>query len=220
MHTGSPPPPGPPSGLPEGGVPLAGLVPLTGLVLCGGESRRMGTDKAVLEVGNVRLLDVVARRLATVADPVLVAPGRPGRLGPLPWPEVADARPGCGPLGGIVAGLEASPHELSAVVAVDLPLVDGGLLAWLARRSTGEEAIVPVDEDGRRQPLCAVYTRAAAPLLRGALDDGDLAVGRALSRLRVRFVAADEWTAAGFAPGWSRNVNTPDDLAALDDTPA
>ena len=58
--------------------------------------------------------------MARVADPVLLATGSVGRLGPLGYPEVADEVAGAGPLGGIVAGLEASPHEEMAVVAVDI----------------------------------------------------------------------------------------------------
>src|SRR6266536_4041886 len=99
----------------EGGGPKK---PMTGLVLSGGRSRRMGTDKARLLVQGQPLILRVAQRVAEVARPVLLATGRPGRLGPLGYAEVADEVPGSGPLGGLTAGLAASPHQLVAVVAV------------------------------------------------------------------------------------------------------
>lgn len=191
------------------------LRPLAGAVLCGGESRRMGADKAALVVEGERLVERVARRLSTAADPVVVASGGPGRLGPLPWDEVADDRPGRGPLGGLVAVLDTSPHALVAVVAVDLPLASAPLLRWLAEQWTGEDALIPLDEDGRRQPLHAVYTRRIAPHLRAALDGNVLAIGRALEGLDVRLVPALEWGAAGIERGWALNLNTAHDLDSV-----
>jgi molybdopterin-guanine dinucleotide biosynthesis protein A len=102
----------------------AGQLPspeLAGLVLCGGRSRRMGNDKTLLVVEGAPLVLRVASRLARVADPVLLAPGRPGRLGAAGYPEVEDEALDAGPLAGLVAGLAASPHRLVAAVAVDMP---------------------------------------------------------------------------------------------------
>lgn len=176
----------------------------------------MGTDKAELVLEGERLVDRAARRLAAVADPVLVAPGRSGRI-TTSCPQVDDVAAGGGPLAGIAAALAASPHPLVAVVAVDLVDLDHRLLAWLAARwpdgdRDGLAAIVPCDEGGRAQPLHAVYAASAADALASALAAGTLAVRAALASLPVRHVAAAEWRAAGFVPGWSRNVNHPDDL--------
>jgi molybdopterin-guanine dinucleotide biosynthesis protein A len=176
----------------------------------------MATDKAALVLDGERLVERAAHRLAVVADPVVVAPGRRGRLGPLPWPEVddvdVDVDRGRGPLAGLAAALAASPVPLMAVVAVDLVDLDGALLAWLAQSWAGEDAVVPVDERGRPQPLHAVYAAAASSALTAAVRRGTLAVHAALTELDVRTVDADEWRAASFAPGWSRNVNRPEDL--------
>src|SRR5438105_3657197 len=117
--------------------------PLAGVVLCGGRGSRMGADKALLQFEGEPLVRRVARTLGEVADPVLLASGAPGRLATLGLPEVADPRPDRGPLAGLVAGLAASPHDLVAAVAVDLPFASSSLLRWMAEAWEGEDAAVP-----------------------------------------------------------------------------
>lgn len=188
---------------------------LAGLVLCGGSSRRMGTDKALLAVDGVPLYLHVARRLAEVAEPVLLAPGTPGRLGATGFSEVADAIPGLGPVAGLVAGLAASAHDLTAVVACDMPEVSAGLLMLLADMCAagGWEAAAPVTDDGL-QPLHAVYAAAALPPLRGALTRGTLSLRDALSELNVLAVGEAEWRVADPTGHFAANINVPADLAA------
>jgi molybdopterin-guanine dinucleotide biosynthesis protein A len=84
---------------------------------------------------------------------------------------------------------------------------DAALLSWLASSFDGEDALVPLDADGRPQPLHAVYATAAAPSLRAALDHGQRSMRDGLARLNVRYVSPE-----GFAQGWSRNLNRPSDL--------
>jgi len=186
--------------------------PLTGLLLAGGAGRRMGRDKAHAVVGGVTLVDRALTVLWSVCEDVLVAPGeRPLGRG---VEEVADARPGAGPLGGLVAGLERARTPLVAVLAVDLPLASGPVLRALAAAWDGEDAVMPV-VDGRREPLHAVWASAAAPALRVALERGDLALHRAAAGLRVRSAGREVWgDAAGRSAFW-HNVNTPRDLAAV-----
>lgn len=190
------------------------MVSLAGLVLCGGGSRRMGREKALLEVGGHPLVLHVAERVAKVADPVLLAPGSPGRLGPLGYPEVADVLPGAGPLAGLAAGLQASPHALLVVVAVDMPSASPHVLALLADLHRGEHAVVPVTAAGP-QPLHALYARDALPILRRNLLGGRQAVREALRDLRVRWVPEAEWRKVDPSGRFSLNLNRPEDLATL-----
>ena len=187
---------------------------LAGLVLCGGRSERMGTDKALLEIDGTPLVRMVASRLAAVADPVFLAPGEPGRLGPLGYREIADERGGSGPLGGIVAGLAASPHALMAVVAVDMPFASPDVFALLAGLHRGEQAVLPVGDRGL-EPLHAVYSVEALGPLRDGLAEGRLALREAVSALRIRIVPAAEWRAADPTGRFAVNVNTAEDLARL-----
>src|SRR5207247_9215627 len=133
---------------------MHGPPPLAGLVLCGGRSTRMGREKALVEFAGEPLVLRVARRLARAADPVLLAPGRPGRLGALGFAEVADEVADAGPLAGIVAGLANSPHDLMAVAAVVMPYqsADPFVAPPLAHGSEGSLVRVSVSGTERSQP--------------------------------------------------------------------
>lgn len=190
------------------------MTDIAGLVLCGGRSRRMGREKALLDVGGGPLVLRVATRIASACDPVLLATGTPGRLGNLGYREVADARPNAGPLAGIVAGLEVSPHPLLAAVAVDMPYASPAVLRLLAAVHAGEEAVVPVTDSGP-QPLHAVYAKRALPALAEALARGRFALREVLADLRVRQVGEPEWRAADPSGRFALNLNAPADLALL-----
>jgi molybdenum cofactor guanylyltransferase len=189
-------------------------VALAGLVLCGGRGSRMGADKALVEIDGEPMVARAARRLASVADPVLLASGAVGRMAMLglPYAEVGDpGGPGRGPLAGVVAGLEASPHLLMAVVAVDLPFLDPGLLAALARLRDDEDAVVPVTSAGP-QPLHAVYATSALRALADRLSTGRLSMRAALGGLTTRLVDEAEWRAFDPTGRFAINVNEPRDL--------
>jgi molybdopterin-guanine dinucleotide biosynthesis protein A len=195
----------------------AGAPAVAGVVLCGGHSRRMGSDKALLVFGGERLVDRAVRRLRAVADPVLLACGaRPVTVAGC---ETVNDAGDAGPLGGIVAGLRASPHALTAVVAVDMPWLDPALLRLLATGcGPDDDAVVPVTND-RRQPLHAVYARSALPTMERALDQGVLTLGRVLETLRVRTIDVAGRLGSERAARFSINLNTRADLLTLGQTP-
>ena len=172
----------------------------------------MGSTKALLVVDGESLLQRAVTRLRTVADPIIIA----GDIS-IPLPDdvivVRDARAAAGPLGGIVAALDASPHELCAVLAVDMPDADAVLLRTLATQWDGDDAVVPVSDTGL-EPLHAIYARAALPALRASLAAQRLALHDALATMRVRRVEA---AAVHARPGFAGNLNTPADLRAWEE---
>lgn len=187
--------------------------PLAGAVLCGGLSRRMGTDKAKLRFDGVMLVERVVARLRGVCEPVVIAPG--GRdIWVAGCAAVDDATRDAGPLAGLLAALRASPHQLLAVVAVDMPWVDPALIALLAARCSGLDAILPVSAHGP-EPLHAVYARSAIGSFEAAIGSEDRSLHGALRHLRVGQIGEAEWRAAGIGPGFARNLNTPEDLELL-----
>jgi molybdopterin-guanine dinucleotide biosynthesis protein A len=180
----------------------------------------MGRDKARLLVGHPPrpLVAHVASRLRRVADPVFLAPGRPGRLGPLPYRELDDEDAGHGPLAGIAAALAASPRPMVAVAAVDMPFVNPAVFDLLARIRDDEDAVVPQTEDGL-QPLHAVFSTRALPAARAALAEGCFGVLDLLGRLAVRVVGPREWGAVDPEGRFAWNVNEPADLVAMRASP-
>lgn len=184
---------------------------LTGLVLAGGRSRRMGTDKAVLVVDGERLVDRALRLLAEVCDHVLVASGDGARLD-VDAPQVADDPEVEGPLAGLIAGLAGSPTDDVAVVAVDAPYADPAVLSRCRELRGGAPVAAPV-VDGVVQPLHAVWSREALPELRRAAAAGERSPRRLVEELGGRLVTADEWApvardGGAFAVSW----NAPEDL--------
>jgi molybdenum cofactor guanylyltransferase len=188
------------------------MTAMTGLLLAGGHSRRMGRDKARIEVGGAPLAERVLAVLDAVCAEVLVASGDGRRLAELGREQVPDAFPDAGPLAGILAGLEAAPHPLVAVVAVDLPAANAEVLVRLAAAWAGEAAVVP-EVDGRLQPLHAVWARDCAPALRARLAAGDRGVTAAATALGARVAGFDVWGEADPHGVFARNVNRPSDLA-------
>ena len=186
---------------------------LAGVVLCGGHSARMGFDKATIEFDGATLLERALARLDAVCDPVLIAAGEvpltvAGRR------SMADAAPGAGPLGGLVAALRASPHRLLAVVAVDLPWIDPRLITMLAAR-IGDGDVALCETARGVEPLHAVYSTSLLEPAEAALAGSDWSLRRLIARSRAVRLAESEWRAAGISDGFARNINTPEDLAEI-----
>jgi molybdopterin-guanine dinucleotide biosynthesis protein A len=174
----------------------------------------MGFDKALIPMEGQPLVLRVAERLATECDPVFLAPGEPGRLGDLGHPEVADEVAGAGALGGLVSALAASPHELLAAVAVDMPFASPEVFRLLAALHDGEDAVVPMTSRGL-EPLHAVYSRRALVSVRHALEDRRFRMRTLLETLAVRTVYRQEWGRADPDGRFATNLNTGGDLASL-----
>lgn len=183
---------------------------LSGAVLLGGASTRMGRDKAALPLGGVPGATRIARLLDEICDEVLLVggaapPDAPGRA-------VADPEgPHCA-LRGLVAALAAARGECVLVVATDMPLVTSALLRGLAAASEAE-AVVP-RPDQLPQPLCAVYRRGPAlAVAREHLAGERLALRALLDSLRVDYVEGERLVALDPDATALLNVNTPEQHA-------
>src|SRR5688572_27856914 len=133
-------------------------------ILAGGASSRMGTDKAQLLLENQTFVERIADTLLTVTNSIRLVGGREySKL-----QTVADGYPQWGALGGLHAALAACRSEWAIVVACDLPFVTSELFSYLAAQRMDHDAIVPIQEDGRPQPLAALYR--VNPCLRQATD--------------------------------------------------
>ena len=185
---------------------MAATRSMTGLVLAGGRSTRMGRDKALLAWDGTSLVDRVAAALRECCDEVLIASGDGARLG-RPG-EIADAVDGAGPLGGLLAGMEAAAHPLVAVVAVDMPHANAAVLRALAGALLGQDVAVPV-VGGRVHPLHAVYRTGCAAAVRAYLDEGQRSVMGLLERVDVREAGPEVWGAADPDGRFATNLNRP-----------
>jgi molybdopterin-guanine dinucleotide biosynthesis protein A len=181
---------------------------LAGAVLTGGASRRMGADKALLEVdGRAMSVRVAAALRAAGCAPVFAVGGASARLRAAGLDVIADEHPGEGPLGGILTALRhvgvACPGVV--VVACDLPMIDAATISAVAG-ALGDHDVAAARTDGPH-PLVAAWSTRAWARVQARFDAGERAVRRVTAELDLVEVAVRSAV--------TRNVNTPDELAAV-----
>jgi molybdenum cofactor guanylyltransferase len=183
-----------------------------GIILAGGQSRRMGRDKALLSYGDTTFLVHTASILLPLVAEIIVVAETPDRY-VLPFGRVVGDRfPGAGPVGGILTGLTQAGEGWHYVVACDMPGLQRPVLELLRNAAADDiDAVVP-EIDGHWEPLCAVYRHTAAPPLLKFMESGGRSAQGALKTLNVRRV--DEEILRRLDPDNKTfvNINTPEDL--------
>ena len=185
--------------------------PVYGLVLAGGRSRRMGSDKALLERDGrsqlahaVALLDRHVERVfvSTRADQRDEA--ERSRYG-----QIVDRYEDLGPLAGILSAMDEYPQADWLVVACDLPNIDDDTIAHLLTTRSGEQPFTAYisSHDGLPEPLCAIWGAGSDPIVRRFADEGIKCPRKILIRSDTQLVEQVD-------PRSLDNINTPEDLAA------
>jgi len=182
------------------------------VILAGGLSRRMGSDKASLPAGDGTLIEHLARRLAPVVDETIVAggSGRPELSGVR---MVEDNYPRLGPLAGMHAGLAAARYPHVWVVGCDLPDTEPALAQLFLGLAAGYDAVVP-RIDAEPQGVCALYDRALVSLIDSLLGAGERRVKALLAASNVRYVTSEELRLVDPELRSFRNINTPAEYQA------
>lgn len=185
------------------------------VIQSGGESRRMGQDKALMPFLGQPLIRRILARLAPVADEMLVTTNKPEAYSFLGLPLFADLHPGRGALGGLHTALASASQQLVGVVACDMPFASPALLEYQAGllEAEGADVVIPLLPGGY-EPLHAVYRRSTClPAVEWALDNDQWKLISWFSRVKVRALSVEEcgkYDPEGLA---FSNVNTPAELA-------
>jgi molybdopterin-guanine dinucleotide biosynthesis protein A len=187
------------------------LANVSGFVLAGGESLRMGRDKALLELAAVPMIVRASRLVESVVGTAVVI-GRAEPYQSLGLQIIADDWPGAGPLGGIATALRASSAAWSLVVACDLPYLTKDWLDYVVRRaiSSAADAVLPMNVRGA-EPLCAMYHKRCEDAIRGALERGIRKTTDGLASLRIEPVEPADWKAFDREGLLFKNMNSPED---------
>ena len=168
---------------------------VSGIVLAGGMSRRLGRTKAIETVGGERLIQRVLQRLSEVAGEMLVVVADAGQAAAFDLPDevraVVDVYPGGGSLGGIFSGLDSVSQEWGVVAACDMPFVNIDLVRYMLSLRDDADVVVPM-LDGRPEPTHAAYSRSCLGPMERSLKDGDLRIVSFFDDVRVRYVSQDE----------------------------
>lgn len=191
--------------------------PITGVILAGGRSRRMGQNKALMPLGDEPLIAHVIRQMESVTDELLLITNEPELYTPLKLPMYRDILPDMGALGGIYTGLTYAANCTVICVGCDMPLLQPNLLSHLTTLLDNYDAVVPCVEVEERsasvlQTLAAIYTKRCLPIIDRMLTGGELRVHALYDRIDTRIVQPQEWRR--FDPrGISFfNINTPEDF--------
>ena len=188
---------------------------LTVCIQAGGQSSRMGEDKALKPFLGRPLIQRVIERLSPVADELIVTTNRPEDYTFLDLRLIADLKPGRGALGGLYTAIASAAHPIVAVVACDMPFASGALLEAGSRLLVEEEAdVVIAKSDEGYEPLHAIYRRETClPAIEAAIDADQWKVIAWFPQVKVRVLTPDEikrYDTLGLA-FW--NVNTPEEFA-------
>jgi len=163
----------------------------TAIILAGGASSRMGTDKAMLMVEGQPVVKRLAGRLMQNFEQVIISANDRDRFAFLGLQIVQDELPDHGPLGGIVSGLKASANDVNFIVACDIPEIDMSFVRAIIRKCRDYDAVVPRQSPGQYEPLFAVYRKSSLAGLEAALDSGKNRITDALSSSRVKYIQLD-----------------------------
>ncbi len=181
---------------------------MTGIVLSGGENRRMGIDKAFLKVGGIPMIERVLRSLKAVFQAIIIVPNAPERYAAYGARVVSDVFDKRGPLTGIHSGLLRSSDEYNFVVACDMPFLNPRVIAYMAGLAEGYDIVVPKIA-GLVEPLHAVYARKLVPVIEEHIGHGQQRIQELFGTLTVRYVAEHELDCFDPARMSFKNLNTP-----------
>jgi len=190
---------------------------VSGIILAGGKNTRMGAEKALLKIGGQKIIEIISGALKPLTGEIIIVSNTPGRYAEFGDRVVGDIIPGCGPLGGIHAGLIHASNQTALVTACDTPFVSTNLARLLIEQSAGYDIVMPRYR-GFQEPLFALYTKSCLGFFEVSLKQGRNKITRVLQDLvlkglKIRYLEEDELRAA--EPKLEKvflNVNTPDDL--------
>lgn len=187
---------------------------ITGVILAGGESRRMGSDKSLLPINGARFIDHVYNRMAELFDEVLIVTNSPELYEDIPCRKVPDIYYAQGALAGIHSGLAHAINDKIFVVGCDMPFLSAEIVRYLCTLAAKGDTIMPHSSSGI-EPLHAIYTKSCLAAMEEALDAGQRRIITIFPKVRVYEASAEELMAIDAQELSFYNVNTPDDYFLL-----
>ena len=187
---------------------------VSAVILCGGESRRMGQDKAKLQVGKYTFLEQIVRNIMDNGpDEMFLSVRRKNDYSEIKVTHIEDLEQNKGPLMGIYSVMCVASYEKIWVTSCDMPFIDWQVAEELAVYfEDGIDAVIPVDRTGKKYVLCAWYRKSTLEILKEQLESGDLKVKHLLGRLRVCYVAVEGLTDGSHK---FQNINTREEYQAF-----
>jgi len=165
-------------------------MPMTAVIIAGGQSRRMQTDKAFVKVGGKWLIERVIEAITPLFDEVLINTNTPAKYQGWGLPAVPDVWPDKGALGGIYTALRAATHPTVFCVACDMPTLNRNVIRLIQAQAAHWDVVVPRLPDGLH-PLHAIYTKPCAEPIHGLLARDSLKIAPLFELVRTHYLAAE-----------------------------
>jgi molybdopterin-guanine dinucleotide biosynthesis protein A len=188
---------------------------VTGIVLAGGKSSRLGREKALERVGKQRLIEKVVSSLSPISQEVFVVTSQEQFDNidsiHLKARTLVDLYPGKAAFGGIYTGLASANNLYGLVVACDMPFLNSALLSYLVELASGFDIVIPKVND-KIEPLHAVYSKNCLAIIKQLLDKGIFQMLQLLDLVKTRYVCENEIDKYDPENLSFFNINTQDDL--------
>ena len=183
---------------------------LTAIILAGGKSSRMGTDKALLQIEGKTLIDRAVQLVKPLCSQIIISSNSENHeIEGLT--RIADEFQNCGPMSGIYSCLKASQTDWNLIISVDSANVEPEFIEFLTSRTGAFNAIVPFHKKGK-EPLIAMYHKSTLPHFRNQLESGEYKMHFLLEKINVKFVETSNWV--NRYPKLFNNLNSPEDLVS------
>jgi molybdopterin-guanine dinucleotide biosynthesis protein A len=183
---------------------------MTGIVLSGGENKRMGKDKAFLKIAGKPMIEHVLQALQSVVNRIIIVTNSPQAYASYDALVVTDASDKRGPLTGIYTGLLHSTDEYNIVVACDMPFLNSSLLSYMASLAGDYDVVVPKVGE-YIEPLHAIYRKQLLPVMEKRIQCDARQIRGVFSEVRVRYVTESEIDRFDPERRSFKNLNTPEE---------
>ena len=181
---------------------------MNGIILAGGENRRMGTDKAFLEFDGRPMIEHILAVFAGLFRKTIIVTNTPDRYRNYGVEVTSDALEIRGPLTGIYSGLLRSTDEYNFVAACDMPFLNPRLISYMGEIAAGQDAVVPAF-NGFMEPLHAIYRRELLSTMEAQIRKQDRRIRGLFDHIQVRYVTEEEIVRFDPLKRSFRNLNTP-----------
>ena len=181
---------------------------ITAIILAGGKSKRMGTDKSLLEFNGETLLEHSVKICNPYFNPLLISSGNPEHQIP-GCKLIPDIIPDCGPLGGLYSCLKNSETDWNFVLSVDAIFVEPAFISYMISEADDYDAVIPVHENGI-EPLIGLYRKSSCRIFEEQVNTGNYKMHDLLEKLNVNYIDAQNWV--NRYPYIFRNLNHREDF--------
>lgn len=187
---------------------------MTALILAGGNSIRMGENKAFIEIAGIPIIVRIHRLFKELFEEVIIVTNQKDLFENLDSNIYTDLLPDRGALGGLYTGISFSTFQYSFCVACDMPFIKKSLVRFLIRQTNDEDALVPRTTDGL-QPLHAIYSKSCLDAIRRVIDQGKYRIIDFYDLVRVKIVEESDFLHLDPLRESFINVNTPEELLLI-----